>query len=98
MTVQAGASAPRENLASVVSRYDVRFRDAEKCRTCKERICVAMCSGQAIAPDSDGLPLFDREKCVLCGACVWNCPEVDEDAQTNLVFGPDAAGPLAAED
>ena len=76
----------------------VRFRDAETCRTCKERICVMMCSGQAIAPDRDGLPVFDRKKCVLCGACVWNCPEIDEDAQTNLVFGPDGGVPPAGED
>lgn len=98
MTVQAGASARRENLAPVGFRDHVRFRDAEKCRTCKERICVTMCSGQAISPDSGGLPVLDREKCVLCGACVWNCPEIDEDAQTNLVFGPDAVGPPSAED
>ena len=35
-----------------------------------------MCSGQAITPGgTDGVPAFDREKCVHCGACLWNCPE-----------------------
>ena len=59
---------------------------------CEARVCVEMCSGQAIAPDTDGLPTFDREKCVHCGACLWNCTEIDEDGQANLVFAAGAGG------
>jgi electron-transferring-flavoprotein dehydrogenase len=78
-------------------RDHVRFRDAEICRRCEERVCVEMCSGQAIAPDGDGLPAFDREKCVHCGACLWNCMEIDEEGQANLVFGAGAGGLHSAE-
>lgn len=73
-------------------RDHVRFRDAEVCRQCEARVCVEMCSGQAIATDTDGLPTFDREKCVHCGACLWNCTEIDEDGQANLVFAAGAGG------
>jgi len=78
-------------------RDHVRFRDAEACRACQDRICVEMCSGQAITPDGDGLPVFEREKCVHCGACVWNCTEIDEEGQANLVFGAGAGGLHSAE-
>ena len=78
-------------------RDHVRFRDAAICRACETRVCVEMCSGQAIAPDLDGLPVFDREKCVHCGACLWNCTEIDEEQQANLVFSAGAGGLHSAE-
>lgn len=44
------------------------------CEQCEGKLCIEMCSGQAIAPgDGDGVPQFDREKCVHCGACIWSC-------------------------
>ncbi len=52
----------------------VHFRHPDLCEVCRARMCIEMCSGQAITPGSDGVPAFDREKCVYCGACVWNCP------------------------
>jgi electron-transferring-flavoprotein dehydrogenase len=46
------------------------------CETCDTRLCIEVCSGQALSPgEPGGLPQFDREKCVHCGACVWSCPE-----------------------
>jgi electron-transferring-flavoprotein dehydrogenase len=37
-----------------------------------------MCSGEAIAADKEGgAPVFDREKCVHCGACLWNCDNIE---------------------
>lgn len=52
----------------------VVFLYPELCENCGTRICVEACSGQAIAPGPNGgVPAFDREKCVHCGACVWNC-------------------------
>ena len=37
-------------------------------------VCVEICSGQAITPRRRrAAPAFDREKCVHCGACLWNC-------------------------
>jgi electron-transferring-flavoprotein dehydrogenase len=52
----------------------VQFREPSVCEACAEKLCIEMCSGQAITPGSDGVPAFDREKCVYCGACLWNCP------------------------
>lgn len=43
------------------------------CESCDSKICVEMCSGQAITPSANGRPVFDREKCIHCGACLWNC-------------------------
>lgn len=51
----------------------VRFERDALCRTCQTHLCVDMCSGQAIRPAPDGGVAFDREKCVHCGACLWNC-------------------------
>jgi len=53
----------------------VRFLSPAVCRHCEARLCIEMCSGQAIAAGADGVPAFDRDKCVHCGACVWNCPD-----------------------
>jgi electron-transferring-flavoprotein dehydrogenase len=56
----------------------VRFLHPELCETCMEQSCVDICSGQAIMPDPQGgdRPTFDREKCVHCGACLWNCDNI----------------------
>ena len=51
----------------------VAFLYPADCAACNSKICVEMCSGQAIYPGEDGRPAFDREKCVHCGACLWNC-------------------------
>jgi len=51
----------------------VVFVRPEVCRACEPKMCVEMCSGQAITRGEDGVPSFDREKCVFCGACLWNC-------------------------
>jgi electron-transferring-flavoprotein dehydrogenase len=52
----------------------VQFREPDLCEACAGKLCIEMCSGQAITPGSDGVPAFDREKCIYCGACLWNCP------------------------
>ena len=51
----------------------VIFIRPELCRECESKLCVEMCSGQAITRGDSGVPAFDREKCVYCGACLWNC-------------------------
>jgi len=49
--------------------------DPAQCATCETHLCVNICSGQALTWDADrGVPLFEREKCVHCGACQWSCP------------------------
>ena len=51
----------------------VRFLEPGICERCAFKRCVQMCSGQAITAGEGGVPAFDREKCVHCGACLWNC-------------------------
>jgi len=59
----------------------VRFADHDLCELCRRRICMEMCSGEAIAPSKDGgAPVFDREKCVHCGACLWTCDNIQFEA------------------
>ena len=57
----------------------VIFVRPELCRECESKLCVEMCSGQAITHGDNSLPAFDREKCVCCGACLWNCEEGNID-------------------
>lgn len=51
----------------------VVFLRPEVCRDCEPKLCVEMCSGQAITRGDQVVPQFDREKCIFCGACLWNC-------------------------
>jgi len=69
----------------------VRFIDQERCDLCMPQSCVDICSGEAIQPDSNGgdAPIFDREKCVHCGACLWNCD--------NIAFSAGGGGLHSAE-
>jgi electron-transferring-flavoprotein dehydrogenase len=64
------------------------------CESCGTQICVEVCSGQAIAPGPEGVPVFDREKCIHCGACLWNCSQpLEEDPErTNIDFRAGAGG------
>jgi electron-transferring-flavoprotein dehydrogenase len=68
----------------------VVFREPRLCAACAEKTCVAMCSGQAITL-ADGAIAFEREKCVHCGACLWNC------AHANVEFRAGAGGLHSAE-
>jgi electron-transferring-flavoprotein dehydrogenase len=69
------------------------------CATCGPQVCVEICSGQAITPGEHGVPQFDREKCIHCGACLWNCarPIRPGSTQTNLIFHAGAGGLHSAE-
>jgi electron-transferring-flavoprotein dehydrogenase len=69
----------------------VVFRKPQLCVACAEKTCVAMCSGQAITQGAEGAIAFEREKCVHCGACLWNC------AHTNIEFRAGAGGLHSAE-
>jgi len=70
----------------------VIFRRTELCRACETKLCVEMCSGQAITRGEDGVPAFDREKCVYCGACLWNCEAAGDGAKGNIEFKAGAGG------
>jgi electron-transferring-flavoprotein dehydrogenase len=72
----------------------VRFLYPDFCERCASKMCIEMCSGQALSPGPDGVPLFDREKCVHCGACLWNCATGLEDAPVhgNIAFTAGAGG------
>jgi electron-transferring-flavoprotein dehydrogenase len=64
------------------------------CEECGTKICIEVCSGQAITPGENGVPAFDREKCVHCGACLWNCtqPLETNPEQTNIDFRAGSGG------
>lgn len=64
------------------------------CEACGVKICIEACSGQAITPGPGGVPSFDREKCVHCGACRWNCSHAlpENRDRVNLVFKAGTGG------
>ncbi len=72
----------------------VKFIYPDFCERCVSRMCIEMCSGQAITGGESGVPVFDREKCIHCGACIWNCGvQLDEDpARSNISFRAGAGG------
>ncbi|HEX9048706.1 MAG TPA: 4Fe-4S ferredoxin [Verrucomicrobiae bacterium] len=77
----------------------VLFLHPELCEKCNARICIEVCSGQAISPGETGLPNFDREKCVHCGACLWNCSQANPDnsERMNIAFQAGTGGLHSAE-
>jgi electron-transferring-flavoprotein dehydrogenase len=75
----------------------VVFRDPHLCAECAEKTCVAMCSGQAITQGADGTIAFEREKCVHCGACLWNCAHATDDGLNNIDFRAGSGGLHSAE-
>jgi electron-transferring-flavoprotein dehydrogenase len=77
----------------------VQFLYPHLCESCGTRLCIEVCSGQAITPGEGPVPLFDREKCIHCGACVWNCtqPVPGSDGRTALTFRAGAGGLHSAE-
>jgi electron-transferring-flavoprotein dehydrogenase len=78
----------------------VVFAQPDLCRQCQAKLCVEMCSGQALTLDPNGgAPLFDREKCIHCGACIWNCSQSAEGAphSSNIDFRAGAGGLHSAE-
>jgi len=76
----------------------VVFLRPEVCRRCGTRICTEICSAEAIRPGEEGVPVFDREKCVHCGACYWSCSErLDGGDRVNLDFRAGTGGLHSAE-
>jgi electron-transferring-flavoprotein dehydrogenase len=77
----------------------VTFLYPELCEMCGTKICIELCSGQAIVPGQAGVPMFDREKCVHCGACFWNCaqPIPDNHERMNIAFRAGTGGLHSAE-
>ncbi len=72
----------------------VRFLYPDFCERCVSKMCIEMCSGQALTPGPSGVPVFDREKCVHCGACLWNCtaPLAEDPQRGNISFTAGAGG------
>jgi electron-transferring-flavoprotein dehydrogenase len=56
-----------------------------------------MCSGQALTWGEDGVPAFEREKCVHCGGCLWNCGHSPDGEHSNIEFRAGAGGLHSAE-
>ena len=73
----------------------VRFARPEQCAQCGEKICIEICSAQAIMPgEGGGMPEFDREKCIHCGACIWNCVKANpnDPERANVEFSGGSGG------
>jgi electron-transferring-flavoprotein dehydrogenase len=70
----------------------VVFIDKRRCIACAEKTCIAMCSGQAVTLGDDDTPNFEREKCVHCGACLWNCAHSPDGERSNIEFTAGAGG------
>jgi electron-transferring-flavoprotein dehydrogenase len=51
-----------------------------------------MCSGQAITLGADGAPDFELEKCVHCGACLWNCAHSPDGERSSIEFQAGSGG------
>ncbi len=77
----------------------VEFVYPNLCEQCGEKVCIELCSAQAITPGPNGVPAFDREKCVHCGACVWNCTmrNPDDPEKGAIRFTAGAGGLHSAE-
>ena len=77
----------------------VRFANPGLCENCGTRICIEACSGQAIMPGEKGVPQFDREKCIHCGACLWNCASArsGNPERSNVLFSAGSGGLHSAE-
>jgi electron-transferring-flavoprotein dehydrogenase len=75
----------------------VVFLDTTLCEQCQEKTCISMCSGQAIYRADGNVPAFEREKCVHCGACLWNCAHPAEGELSNIAFKAGSGGLHSAE-
>ena len=77
----------------------VGFAFPNVCERCGTKLCVELCSGQAITPGDHGVPNFDREKCVHCGACLWNCASASpgNPERTAILFRAGPGGLHSAE-
>ena len=78
----------------------VAFLYPHLCQSCGEKICIEGCSGQAISPgENGGVPAFDREKCVHCGVCLWNCSKASpsDPERMAVAFRAGAGGLHSAE-
>jgi electron-transferring-flavoprotein dehydrogenase len=78
----------------------ITVRDPGLCTSCTPQLCIEICSGQALTyREGGGAPLFEQEKCVHCGACLWNCtkPLKPGDELCNIEFKAGAGGLHSAE-
>lgn len=76
----------------------VIFQGGSVCLTCREQVCVEACSGNAIAVNpAGGTPLFEREKCVHCGACLWNCSHFETLPEGGVAFHAGPGGLHSAD-
>lgn len=75
----------------------VVFVDSRLCERCDRRTCISMCSGLAITSGDGGIPVFHRERCIHCGACLWNCTQSSNQEDGNIRLFAGAGGLHSSE-
>ena len=82
--------APAGYADHVVFLYPEPVRDAAARKRVRRDVLRAGDHARA----EGGVPVFDREKCVHCGACLWNCATEPErqPGRTNIEFRAGAGG------
>ena len=77
----------------------VVFLDPALCRDCGTSSASRSARARRSRPAEGGVPAFDREKCIHCGACLWNCtqPLPGDPERTNLDFRAGTGGLHSAE-
>ena len=59
----------------IESNEDISFHVPIKCMQCEDSPCIKACFSRALHRDGEtGAVLWDRDRCILCKACIVACP------------------------
>jgi ferredoxin like protein len=49
----------------------------EKCKTCKERVCLFICPARVYTLNNEGEVVLELDGCLECGTCRIACAELE---------------------